>query len=117
MRAAACGGYCRKKRSTGNKTLRHSGPVLASNSRPRIAQRFLPLPVLAPILRERDALRFLPSLAGAGLRMGVTGEGLRMGAIEPESRRLNVLGCGVHHNDGENSTSSSFRPPSRNPGD
>jgi len=41
--------------------VRHSGPVLASNSRPRIAQRFLPSPVLAPILRERDALRFLPS--------------------------------------------------------
>ena len=73
MRVAACGGCCRKKRNTGNKTVRHSGPVLASNSRPRIAQRFLPLPVLAPILRERDALRFLPSLAGEGLRMGAIG--------------------------------------------
>ena len=52
---------------------RHSGPVLASNSRSRIAQRFLPLPVLAPILRKRDALRFLPSLAGEGLRMGAIG--------------------------------------------
>ena len=39
-----------------------------------------------------------------------------MGAMEPEFRRSNALDCGVRHNDEGSNTSSSFRPPSRNPG-